>query len=180
MPPNTIQPDHADLRAVQIREAHAATAREIHERHEQLMQKGGNLRDAMVAHCEEAIRIARLVEAMHAQLGGRRFADWWHEQRLPVGWAERYMRLAHTAERNTLGDKDQLRLIGILPEAEAGSDPQKRQEQNPYEWVKLTGRLTAVLTPEAIRSMGEVDRRVALQKLEPMKRVIAELEAACA
>lgn len=171
--------DTEDARALLGNQSREALAREIHDRHNALEKRAGETRDAITATCSEAMELAKLVEAAHSSMGGKQFALWWREQKLPVGFAEKYLTLARTSDRHTLGDKDQLRLIGVLPEAEHGAaEQQQRQQANPLAWVSYAGKLNASITIESVRAMPAAERHIVLQKLLPLKAIIAELESA--
>ena len=160
----------------QIEESAKALADEIKQRHEacQWIQEGAiqSIHDTIKARVE----VARLVEAAHATIGsGVRFAKWWRDADMPVGWAAKYLTLAKTADRHALGDKGQLRLIGLLPEAEHGNQGQHR-EPSAFAWTGWAGKIRRTLTPEAIKGMGQTDREVAAKQLEPLVEVYNELK----
>jgi hypothetical protein len=159
-------------------ESLAALAEDIKARHEtcQLMQ--GEAVEFIGQTITARVEVSRLVETAHSIMGGAAFVAWWRDLDMPHGWAGKYLRLAKTADRCALGDKSQLRLCGILPEAEPGNDGQRR-EANPWQWTGYVGKIRASLTPERISSMGSVDREVALQQVEPlleqMQGIVREL-----
>lgn len=121
------------------------------------------------------LNVAALVEAAKAK-HGQHFRQWWEDNGLPDNWASRYLTIAKTAKRVHLGDKNQLRLIGILPEgAEEPHQPQQRREENALEWIKLAGRLTTTLTADKIKNMDSFQRRLAIDKLKPFIEIYREL-----
>lgn len=159
----------------QIKQATDSLAAEIQKRHKacQSVQNSAlkKIEDTIAARIE----VARLVEAAHASIGsGCKFAQWWRERKLPVGWAEKYLRLAKTADRHTLGDKNQLRLIGLLPEAEE-SDHSEARESNPFCWTKWAGKIKMTLTLDRINGMSRIDREIAARQLEPLVKVYNQL-----
>ena len=152
----------------QRHEAIDALANEIKARHESCNDIQQHATEAITATIGARVEVARLVEAAHSQIRSSvAFAKWWRDQGMPDGWAAKYLRLAKTAGRNTIGDKGQLRLCGILPEAESGNDGQRR-DPNPFEWTKWAGKIRARLTVDSVQSMGEVDRAVAMKQLKPL------------
>lgn len=172
----TTTTDDRDARGALYRDSLDASAEEIRRRHEQMMRD----RDIAISEtekvCHEAFDIAVLVSAVHKQVGGRRFAEWWREKNMPVGWADRYLKLARTAGRRDLPDKDQLRLIGVLPEPEESTIGQHKRQPNPFAWIKWSAKITRNFPAEAVETMDEADRIAALKHLQPIKELIAKLE----
>lgn len=124
---------------------------------------------------DSRLNVAALVEAAKAR-HGQHFKQWWDDNELPSNWAARYLTIAKTSKRVHLGDKNQMRLIGILPEgAEEPQQPQQRREENALEWIKLAGRLTTTLTSDRIKSMDNFQRRLAIDKLKPFIEIYREL-----
>lgn len=171
-----IEKDNRDAAQALTDEALAALARRIHDSHSGLQSRVEAFRSEAGEICSVAITIAREVETAWATLGGRRFKEWWDAQKLPVGWADRYLTLAKTAERHTLGDKDQLRLIGVLPEADGHNEGVQR-ERTGYEWLKHVGKINSTVTVQDIGRMGAAEQRMAYEKLKPLKALIAALES---
>lgn len=163
-------------RGIQDR-SHQAAANEIKARHDHMIRHRETAVNDMHQVCLEAIEIAGLVETVHSELGGRRFVEWWRSCDLPVGWADRYLRLARTAERAQLHDKDQLRLIGILPEAVGTTAGQQHRDPNPFAWIRWTQKIIKTIPVESVESMDAADRSAALKHLQPIKELIAKLEA---
>lgn len=160
----------------QISESTAAIASEIKRRHEACQQVQSTAVGWIGQTIKARIEVAGLVEAAHATIGsGVKFAKWWREMDMPCGWAVKYLRLAKTADRHTLGDKDQLRLIGLLPEPEKGASGVAR-EPNLFIWTKWAGKIRTTLTPESIAKMSTMDREIAARQLEPLVKVYADLK----
>jgi len=125
---------------------------------------------------ETRISVAALVETAKANQG-HHFRLWWESNHLPTEWAARYLTIAKTAKRVKLGDKNQLRLMGILPEPtgeEETKAPQHR-EGGSLEWIKLAGRLNTTLTKDRINQMDKFQRRLAIDKLKPLIEIYNEL-----
>lgn len=111
---------------------------------------------------------AALVEKAKAETG-KGFREWWDNSGLPYGWAARYLTIARTAKRNALGDKNQLRLIGILPEIETGNKSEQQSKQvNPFAWVKAASRLAGSLPTDRISNMDDFEKREARERLKPI------------
>ena len=172
----TIAKDNRDATLIQKREALISAAAEINRRHKALEARTEAARSVILETCEEAISIARIVESAHTTLGGKGFKDWWDEQKLPVGWCSKYLTLARTAERETLGDKDQMRLIGIIPESESHNEGNRR-EQDDLGWIKHIGKARQVLTIEKLKTMNSTERHVAKEQLRPLVEMFNAIEA---
>ena len=152
----------------QIEESTKALADEIKQRHEACQGIQDDALEQITNTIRSRIEVARLVETAAATIGGGvRFAKWWRDMDMPVGWAAKYLTLAKTADRHALGDKGQLRLIGLLPGAEHGNTGQQRQPSM-FAWTGWAGKIKRTLTPECIKSMGQTDREVAAKQLEPL------------
>lgn len=152
----------------QISESTSALADEIKQRHQACEGIQSGALEAISNTITHRIEVARLVETAAATIGsGVRFAKWWRDMDMPVGWAAKYLTLARTADRHALGDKGQLRLIGLLPEAEHGHTGEKR-ERNLFAWTGWAGKIRRTLTDETIEAMGQTDREVAAKQLEPL------------
>jgi hypothetical protein len=115
------------------------------------------------------VRVAALVETAKANTG-QGFRTWWETNNLPDGWAARYLLIAKTAKRQKLADKNQLRLLGILPEPESDGEERnhKRRADNPLAWVKVCGKLKASLTDDRIKQMDDTERQTAAMHLKPV------------
>ena len=168
--------DTNDSRAALVASARDTQAETIRERHGQLMAKMDMTKDCVQSTITDAFDIAKLVEAARATIGSQ-FAKWWRDQDLPAGWVARYIKLAKTAGRNTLGDKDQLRLIGILPEADTHNDNQRAHGADPFAWTKQAGKLKAAFTVQSVGGLSKVERITAMQHLKPIVEVYEALKA---
>lgn len=166
--------------STEIQQKHAAAdalADEIKDKHAQCGEIQSATMEHIAATIDARVAVARLVETAAATIGsGVGFAKWWRDRDMPVGWAAKYLKLAKTADRHTLGDKGQLRLVGLLPEPEGGNEGNQR-ERNPFEWTKWAGKIKARLTIESIGTMGRMDREVAMKQLEPLVAVYEALKA---
>ncbi len=75
-----------------------------------------------------------------------------------------------------IGDKGQLRLIGLLPEPEGGNAGNQRPV-NKYGWTKWAGKIGQTFTPEFISNMGSIERASAAKLLEPLVRLHKQLSS---
>jgi len=170
--------DNKDARHHLKAESLERAADEIMQRHAGLMARRDSLLGETHKVLHEAADIAILVETVHAELGGRRFVHWWRDQNMPPGWAEKYLRLARTRKRNAIADKDQLRLIGVLPAPETTTQGQQARAANPYAWIKWSAKISKSFPTESIKGMDETDRQMALKHLEPIAELIDSLRGA--
>lgn len=173
-----ITPDATEKARRLNSEALSEAAIEIRNRHAELEQETYHARNFAQAACSKALEISTLVEQVHATLGGPRFASWWRDQNLPAGWGKKYLTIARTRREQIELDKDQLRLIGILPDNHHGNPGTHHQAdgQSSFAWIKWAAKIPAAIPPEKVKDMDEADRRSALKHLEPIKRLIEELE----
>lgn len=126
----------------------------------------------------DRVEVARLVEAAQAQTGsGVAFAKWWRERNMPAGWGEKYLRLGRSATNGMLCDKGQLRLAGILPEAESGNEGQQRTA-NRWAWTGWCGKIKSSITLDSVRAMGQMDRLTVAKQLEPLVAIYEECKRA--
>ncbi len=154
-----------------------ALAVQIDARHTTNLGRVEALRSDTITLCNEAFEISKLVMSAFETLGPRRFVTWWRERNLPPGWARRYLTLNRTAGRHTLGDKDQLRLIGILPEAESDNVGSNKRQENHLGWLSHVGKINRSVTVQTIGKMSRPEVVMALQKLAPIRELIKALEA---
>lgn len=157
-------------------EALAALAKRINENHNAAQTRVAAVREEVEDICSLSISIAKEVEVAHAYLGGPRFKKWWDDQKLPVGYASKYLTLAKTSDRHTLGDKDQLRFIGVLPEADGHNEGTERGKSDAFDWVKPAGKIRAKLTLDSIGKMGSTEREIAWRQLRPLFETLMELK----
>lgn len=174
---NNPQKNTFDSRRELIDKSCQALASEIKERHKAMISRVKSLRDETLNACEEAMNISRLVEAALSTLGGRRFKIWWDEQGMPVGWAPKYLTIARTMRSNILGDKNQLRMIGILPEAETDRDPQFKRESDPLDWLRWAVKIRANVTLDKLSSLDESEAHVVMSQLEPLVEIYNTVKA---
>ena len=167
--------DNRDSRAILAAASHEVAAVQIKAKHDNMLQRRDGAAEEIASVCHDAAEIAFLVQTVHSEMGGARFAHWWREQDMPAGWAAKYLRLAKTANRKALADKDQLRLIGVLPEPDTHNDNQSPRPVNPFAWIKWSGKIASAFKPMQIGSMDEADRFAALKNLEPIEKIIREL-----
>jgi len=173
-PPIETEDSRFQLKKMSLEEA----ARTIQAQHAAFIHARVDAIDQTEKVCNQAADIASLVETVHAALGGRRFMAWWDEQKMPPGWAARYLKLARTADRRTLADKDQLRLIGVLPEPETTTTGQSRRRPNPFAWIKWTAKIRKSFPEQSLEVMDEAERKAALKHLKPIRELIDRLEGA--
>ena len=151
-------------------------AHQIHNLHRSAEEKQSFASDGIQDLIDARLNVAALVETAKAAKG-QHFRQWWEENNLPTAWAARYLTIAKTFKRSTLGDKNQMKLIGIIPE---DPEPEQRQQQqrpeNSLEWIKLAGRLSTTLTEERIGKMDKFQRRLAMDKLKPFLEIYKKLE----
>ena len=124
---------------------------------------------------------ASIVEAAHASMGGARFMAWWNDQGLPIGWGGRYLTIARTNERNAIGDKNQLKLMGFMPSVEIGDhEDDYRQSSrcptNPLSWMSPFVKFKARFTDELISGFDEVQREIARREIKPLVELYNKLE----
>ena len=176
---NTTPPptDNADAGRLLKIEAVNEAAAEIRRKHEEFLQERYHAGNYLKATCEKALGIAALVEQVHATLGGARFATWWRDQNLPQGFDKTYLRIARTKRDNIEADKDQLRLLGILPEPQGHNEGTSHKGETSFAWIKWASKIPSALPVEKVKSMDEADRRAALKHLEPIERLIAAIRA---
>lgn len=168
--------DYNESAAIQARKSTDELARNIHERHSELQCSVASVRASAEEACKEAINIAQLVAIAHAELGGKRFIEWWREQKLPNGWAGKYLRIAATASRKTIGDKDQLRMIGILPESDShNAGTERERKKSGIDWAKWIGKTRAELSKERVSRMSRTEAEVAITLMKPLIEVYNEL-----
>jgi hypothetical protein len=158
-------------------EAINQAAIEIRRRHEKLEQEKYHAVNFVASALKEAVEIATLVEQVHATLGGARFAQWWRDQNLPEGWGRRYLTIANSKRDNGLIDKDQLRLLGILPDPQGHNEGTSRKGETSFAWIKWASKIPSALPVEKVKDMDEADRRATLKHLEPIERLIAALRS---
>lgn len=152
-----------------------ALAEAIRQRHE-FAEEAKKLAADGITHAMQCyVETSQLVEALKNQTGNR-FRQFWRDHQLPAGWDAKYLRLARTAKR--LPDKDQLRLIGIIPEAEDHHQNQQSQAPNPFAWVKWANKASSELTPERIERMDSFERRSAMERIKPLVDIYERLKAA--
>lgn len=144
------------------------TIRELHEKAESLQTDAiHGIQDLIDAR----LAVASLAESARANLGSAAYHAWWRDAGLPAEWDRKYITLAKTSKRIALTDKNQMRLIGILPEPEEEEGDTNRQKQNPdnhLAWVKIAGKLKATLTAEAISTMDTYEKQTARNHLKPL------------
>lgn len=152
-------------------------AKEICKQHALAVESTKNAQSAINTAIERWSKCGEFAEVAFGMAGGNtaKFMRQWKDMGLPVSEARRLMRIARTFQRNTLGDKDQLRLIGLLPEAEQGNEGQGRSKDS-FAWLNWAGKINAAVTDDSIDRMADVERKIALAKLEPLKRLIERLE----
>jgi len=150
-------------------------ADQIRDRHEQANRKGAATLDSIKEAISDRVGVAYLVESAKAKHRGN-FREWWRENGLPIEWAARYLKLSKTAKRAAIADKDQLRLIGLLPSATDHHEGQASRAVNPLEWVKWAGKLSTTLTSDRVKQMDSVQRQVALRTLEPVMALYKALQ----
>lgn len=154
-----------------------ALAAEIVHKHRECEGIQQDALSAITSTIEARVSVARLVETAHSLIGsGVAFAKWWREQNLPAGWAAKYLRLAKTADRNMVGDKNQLRLIGLLPEPESGNAGNHRKVDM-FAWTKWAGKICHTFTPEFTEKMGSIERASAAKLLEPIVELHRKLSS---
>jgi len=153
-------------------------ADEIRRAHELSEGREQYARASIEELIEARVETATLVEAARASVGKGQFREWWETNKLPAGWAARYLKLAKTAKRHTLGDKNQMRLIGIIPTPEPmAAGEHQRQADNPFQWVKIAGRLVTTLTADRISAMDAMERETAKMRLKPIVELYEKLDA---
>jgi predicted transcriptional regulator len=150
-------------------------AHQIHTLHRSAEDKQAFATDGIQELIDARLNVAALVETAKAAKG-QHFRQWWDDQQLPTAWAARYLTIAKTFKRSTLGDKNQMKLIGIIPQDEQEQRPQQQREENSLEWIKLAGRLSTTLTEERISKMDNFQRRLAMDKLEPFIAIYKKLK----
>lgn len=166
--------DNADARATLTRASHEKAAEEIRQRHEAMLAARDGVSRAVGDLCSEAMGIAVMVQAMHADLGGKRFSLWWRDCDMPAGWAEKYLKLSRSQAR--LGeDRNQFVLIGLLPEPEGSTEGQNQRPVNPLAWIKPVHKAAAALSKIDIKGIGEADAVSVLKNLEPIEKLIVAL-----
>jgi len=173
---HTIEPDNIDAQHRLTSASLEAASSEIKARHDALIQSREDALTKVSEVCAEAVSIAAIVEQAHSILGGVGFAKWWRDQEMPAGWGKKYLTLARTKRDNLIADKDQLRLIGIIPEAANHNDQHQERQQNPFAWIKWSNKISKTFSQMDIKSFDETDRLAALKHLQPIKEIIANLE----
>lgn len=173
----TEAPDNTDAGRILKADALNQAAAEIMRQHEDFIQTRYHAGNYLKSTCEAAIRISALVEQVHATLGGARFAQWWRDQGLPDGWGKRYLTISKSRRDNIEADKDQLRLIGLLPEPSGHNEGHTRQDHSAFAWIKWAAKIPKSFSVDRAKGMDETDRRAALKHLEPIERLIAELKS---
>lgn len=169
--------DNSDAVRIQRGEALQSLAGEIRERHEANKDRVERLRAATVSLWSEAVEISKLaMSAYEITKGGIRFGQWWTEQGLPAGWAAKYLRINRTASRRVLADKDQLRLIGVMDEAETHNDGQKPRQENPWAWTRYVGKINGYLRLNEVSRMSPTEAKLALKSLEPLEAIAKVLK----
>lgn len=124
---------------------------------------------------EKRIEAASLVESARAQLGRAAFREWWKESGLPLEWDSRYLRLAKTAARARLMDRNQLRLVGILPEAESDGKELRQRDQGFSAWAKNVGKIQRMIQPEKVKAWTRDERAIAASILKPLAEAYARI-----
>lgn len=146
-------------------EAFAIRIKELHEAAEDYQL---NTLATIQELIKKRVECAALVEAAK-NAKGHAFRQFWEDAGLPLEWAPKYLKIAKTAARDTLGDKNQMRLIGIIPEhAEETTEPQTRRPVDSLAWIKTIGKLNTNLTEETIKGMDRFQRDLAIEKMKPL------------
>lgn len=100
---------------------------------------------------------------------GKWFRQWWVDSNLPDSWAARYLRINKTAQRNKLGDKNQLQLIGLLPKPEGSTrGTGTAKPANPFQWINHCGKLKKAFAAIDIGSMDTFEKKSAAEQLKPI------------
>ena len=154
-----------------------ASANEIKEMHIAMMRQRDYALEQISGVCEQALSISAMVEQVHGSLGGAAFAKWWRDNEMPIGWGKKYMTLAKTKRDNRLADKDQMRLIGIIPEPDTHNDQHQKQKLNPFAWIKWCSKIHKTFDQMDITTFDDADRFAALEHLKPIKEIINQLES---
>ncbi len=122
------------------------------------------------------INVAELVAIAKAK-HGHHIGRWWVDNDMPKDWLHRYITIHKTASRAELMDKNQLRLIGILPEPDSERATPEVKRSNPMQWVKSAAKLPSIID---VYRMDTYEQTVALGQLKPIVdiyNVLIEMKA---
>ena len=151
---------------------------QIEQHHELAERRQMDAIDGINDLVEARLSTAALVETAKANLG-HRFHQWWREYGLPTDWDHKYIRIAKTRDNLQLNDRNQLRLIGILPDIEHDGDGDNQgtvRPINPFAWVKIAGKLKATLTEDTVKAMDAHERQTARLHLKPLVELYNALD----
>lgn len=117
------------------------------------------------------LNVSELVAIAKAR-HGHHINKWWVDNDLPKDWLNRYITINKTARRAGLMDKNQLRLIGILPEPDSERASPEVKRSNPMQWIKSAARLPATIDMDR---MDQFERSVAIKQLKPIVDIYNKL-----